>query len=645
MTDNPHTRSAAAQVLLALRAPMIRMSLLEEADFCEELGIERDRLVVFGDSGSSFNRTELYNAIRQVLSDETEIVLTDAEGKDWRLVVKSEESQSRVIQISHNDYMIDLLPYWTLSPDSNERLCSVNEVAHEFNLPASSRDAWREKVSERPLDDDEVDEFFGDFCDTPIHVASSIRNGISNGSVSGVDLVPRSRRYYDRLIGAYDDSESIGDYAADGGRRFFGELASWRPFEGFLHSLLLSSDSTLTAEIRVERLESEDLVRALDFLEKCGDRLSQLGAIEVGLRVLPEVPEIEPSLMRLIKQIRDDTLDGPESRFRLLSTLFFFVDGELSRARLFSQFPPFYRRLASLAQSALISRQFLELGVGADPFCEWVIDKCGMNYVHFCLQSLVDLRREPRWIPEFVTASQLKGAFLSRIIEAALDCEEALGESELDHLILGTDSDCLSSHIGFPHFLTVGPLEGGEDVSKTTPPFVLEEIEAQFTAEGNGAFQYVRLIRVGPLLLKDSAAAELAAKALRRDNHRLGDFEDKTHILKVLNGLASVAAVTRSRSLADELRILVRKHSRDAQYALSSGEAVAVFLAAAASRSNLEDWREFVGNFLTEMAYGELGEEDRGVLHMNLHYLCHVDPGLWAYCSRADAALKALKGF
>lgn len=645
MMNFPSTRSEAAQIRLALQPPMIRMSLLEDARFRHEFGFEGDRLLVFSSSGPSFNRSELYDAIRHVLSDEAELTVADTEGKDWRLVVNNEESPPRSLQISHNDHEIDLLPHLTLSPDHYERLCLVDRIAHLFNLPPTSRDVWREKVSERPLDDDEVDEFYNDFCDTPTHVADSVRSGISGGSVTGVDLVPRSRRYYDRLIGAYDDSESIRDYAAGRGRQFFGELASWRPFEGFQRSLLLSSHSALTAEIRVERLEKEGLVHALDFLEKCGDRISQLGAVEVGLRVMSEIPEIEPSLIRLIRQIRDDTLDGPESRFRLLSTLFFFVDGELSRDRLFSQFPPFYRRLASLSQAALISRQFLELGVGADPFCDWVLDKQGINYIHFYLQSIVDMRQEPRWIPEFAEGSQTKSAFLSRIIDAAIGCEEALGESELKHLILGSESDCLQAQIGFPHLLTVGPLEGGENVSEIAPPFVFEEIEAQFTAEWDGPFQFFPLIRIWPLLPHESPAAEFAANALRRDNHRLVDFEDKAQLLMALKGLASVAAVTRSRPLADELRILVRKHSRDTQYALSSGEAIVVFLAAAASRSNLEDWREFVGSFLTELAYGELGEEDRGVLHRNLLYLCHVDPGLWAYCSRADAALKALRRY
>lgn len=96
----------------------------------------------------------------------------------------------------------------------------------------------------------------------------------------------------------------------------------------------------MTAEISVEHLGNEDLVRAFDFLEKHGDRISQLGAIEIGLRLLPERPEIEPLIIRLIEQIRDDDVDGSASEFKLLSALFLLVDGELSRTRLLSGAPP-----------------------------------------------------------------------------------------------------------------------------------------------------------------------------------------------------------------------------------------------------------------------------------------------------------------
>ena len=86
-----------------------------------------------------------------------------------------------------------------------------------------------------------------------------------------------------------------------------------------------------------------------------------MGAIEVGLRVLPSRPELEESLIRLIEQIRDENVEGPASTFKLLSSLFCFVDGELARTRLFSDTPPFYRRLAAMSQAALIHRQLVTI--------------------------------------------------------------------------------------------------------------------------------------------------------------------------------------------------------------------------------------------------------------------------------------------
>ncbi len=108
-----------------------------------------------------------------------------------------------------------------------------------------------------------------------------------------------------------DGSVSIGDYAAGSGKTLFHELSAWRPYDGFLFSLLLSSHSSLTLEINVDLLSSKDLVRAYEFLEEHGDRISQLGAIEVGLRVLSDRPEIEAVHMRLVEKIRDDDIEGP----------------------------------------------------------------------------------------------------------------------------------------------------------------------------------------------------------------------------------------------------------------------------------------------------------------------------------------------
>ena len=83
---------------------------------------------------------------------------------------------------------------------------------------------------------------------------------------------------------------------------------------------------------------------------------------------------------------------------------------------------------------------------------------------------------------------------------------------------------------------------------------------------------------------------------------------------------------------------------RDTQYALSVDEAVRICIVAGASRADLNDWRDFVGDWLTELAFGDLKGNDGEVLYAHLHSLCHAVPELWVTCGRADAALTAYNG-
>ncbi len=64
-------------------------------------------------------------------------------------------------------------------------------------------------------------------------------------------------------------------------------------------------------------------------------------------------------------------------------------------------------------------------------------------------------------------------------------------------------------------------------------------------------------------------------------------------------------------------------------------------LVAAASHADLNEWREFSGDWLTELAFGDLEGDDGEVLHSHLQCLCHAVPELWVSTGRADAALIA----
>lgn len=626
-----------ALAALGLTPPLIRNSLLQMSDFREEYGLEVEAAVAFGDTGVLIQRSEIFDAIRKILSGASEIEVIDSDGREWKLRNENEIGNLPTFVISSGMQRFVLPHFASLSPNRATRLRSLDEVVSDVNLPINARDEWRSVLSDRALDDGEVDELRIDFRDTPVHVERLIRIEIEKGESNISSLVPHSRRYFERLVGAYDESTSIKDYAAGTGREFFERLSRWRPYDGFLYSLFLSSHSALTAEISVDQLGNEDLVRAFDFLEEHGDRISQLGAIEVGLRVLPERPMIEPSIIRLITQIRDDS-DEPASGFTIISALFILVDGELSRTRLLAAEPPFYRRLASLSQAALIYRELVNAGIDLNSFGEWAFNNRSGQYY---MQSLADMRLEPRWSPDLADAAQIKADFFGRIMIAARNYQKNIKHSELYDLTLGTDLGSLHSLSEFPCPYFPGPLEGAENSQNPLPAELSTAIEAQLSAENVAASSFIALVNSAMIFRLESDQAELAAKALKLGSYRLGNVEDKFQLLAILNGLATVAAVTRSRVLADELRILVRRYRRDPQYALSIDEAMRICLVSAASHADLNDWREFSGDWLTELAFADLDGDDGEVLHSRLKGLCHAVPELWVSTGRADAALMA----
>ena len=461
---------------------------------------------------------------------------------------------------------------------------------------------------------------------------------IERGEGSPSTLVPPSRRYFERLVGKYDGSKSINDYAGGVGKAVIQELAVWRPVDGLLLSLLLSSHSSLTDQISVDRIGEEDLLASLDYLAKHGDTISQVGAIEVGLRILQSRPEVEQALCRLIREIREDGDRDQANGFQLLSALFWFVDGEISRMRLFPDEPPFYRRLAALSQAALIHRQLIELGIDPKSFSDWALGWPPWHYQ----QSLVDLRLEPRWRPEYGRDSQLKAELFGRILIAGERHEESVKGTDVYDLVFGEDSSSLQSLSNPVYSFLSGPLEGVEGKRPTIPSELEGRVEAELKGEKAGKSTFVALGNVAGICRIDPKHAGLAGEAVKRAGHRLAEIRDSGELYGVVNGLATVAAVARSPELADQLRILCRRYRRDGEYSLGIQETLVICLVAAASRPGLKEWMEYVGDWLTELAFSELEQEEGRTAYAFLTGLCHAVPELWIHCGRAEAALKAL---
>lgn len=637
MTKSPYKRSVLASVILKIVPPLIRESLLSEQKFTEGLNIKTEYLYNFGSSGVSVRQSDILNAIRRVLAEEDSIEVNDTANKTWKLTNNTHEGALPNLVLSTDEQHIPLPHFSVLSRDASIRIRSLEESAYDVNLPFNSQEKWRSIIEKRALGDDEIFAYQNDLRDTPVNVQRTILSELAAGKSSTSSLVPNSRRYFERLVGAYDGSNSILDYAVGKGHEVIKQLIEWRPYEGFLFSLLLSSHSMLTANINVNTLNQKELENAFAYVENKGDILSRLGVFEVGLRILPDRPEVEPFLLRLVKLIRDDEVEGEVSEFKLFSSLFVFVDGELARTRLLSDTPPFYRRLTSLAQAALIHRQIVQSGVDYRRFSDWAFNS---RIEHFYMQSLTDMRIEPRWNPELAYASQIQADFIGRIMIAGNNFRLNLSEGELKEIILGKQSLITLFKFPLPYF--PGPLEGAEVFENPLHEDLAQIIKQQLESDEVKLDSFIGLVNSAMIFSITSDHADLAVKALRLANYNIANLEDTSQFMGILNGLATVAAVSRSPILADELRILVRRYRKDSQFSFSIEEALRIALVTSAARENLIEWREFVGEWLTELAFGQLEKSEGEVFHSYLLVLLHSVPELWISCAKADAALKAL---
>jgi hypothetical protein len=636
VANSSSERSLLALAVLRNLPPVIRESVISDPVFRNTYGLKADALISFNDGEVSVQRSEFFDSIREVLADSNaQPILKDAAGEEWRLEL-FEINNERRLSLLHGNRRLVLADFSPLSPNQVERVTGLDHVAHNIHLPQETVSRWHEILAARALTDDEMIEFHRDVENTPIRVAAVIDSEIKRGKSSFSVMVPASDEYFVRLVGKFEPSQNIAEFAHAGSARHIRELMSWHAHDGLLFSLLLSSHSTISSAIDVDQIEERDRVRAYEWLQNNGDRISQVGAIEIGLSILDKCQNIQPYVQNMIDQIREDNADDEKSRFHLLSALIVLVEGEIARTSILRDKPPFWRRLASIAQASLIERYIIKSQVDIAEFSKWSFETRGQ---FFYLQTMADLRCEPRWHPDYVSPQQLKAEFIGRIHNAARQNATKIQNKTLQETLIGDGPESLQRFIMFPQTFLPGPLEGGL-ISQIEPPAdILTEIEKQLSQDVLEPKSFIALVNSALVFRLDLQQARFAAKAMRAAKYHLRRMSNKDDLVSILRGLATVAAVTRSDELAQELRILTRKYRQQPGDNLSPEDALWIGLTAAASHSELTDWCGFVGDWITDLAFQSLQLDDMKRLHFHVEHLCHIVPELWRTCGKAEAAL------
>lgn len=625
------------QQCMANLPEMLRDSLLCDVDILKKYDLNTKSQITLSGSDASFDSEVFYSKMREAANDSENAQIEDLSGRLWSVQKEILEDGKCIFSLSSATRRLILPDFSFFSESKMTRLKALDSISKDLYLPASSVAFWRGLVTERATEVKEIDAFHKETCDSVIRVALNIKKILGSEEIEASSLIPLSRRYYQRLVGEYDGSRTIEEYARSRGVEVLSDYLKWSTDKGFRCILHILVHPEFVKSTKIDDLETLDFEATYNYLEKQGNPFEIIAGIELGIRLIQQRPDIEPRLLKLIEAMCNEDSMGS---LLLFSSVFVLVDSEISKNKIFTNEPPFYRRLASLAHAGVIYRELTKRDLG-EGFADWARI---IGVRQYLMQTFTDMRSEPRWHPDFISPPNLRPYLLVRIINSLPDDILEAKSGALYDKILGHGVESVLSALDLGFFLHLGPLDGADSSAIELPIEFSNAIENQLKEEsrdGPKPITFTALVNSARIYGLKPEHAELAAKILREGKYRLSKIEDRAHLITVLNGLANVAAVTRCKELADELRIIDRKYRRDQQFLLSVDESMLLCLASSSSRSELIDWCDFVGQWITELAFFEITDKDARLLHMNLRLLLHSVPELWLYCSEAEAAIRA----
>lgn len=621
MSNSNSMRAYIVSHTLNLFPSSVRLELLSDTKLCEELGLQTDATISFGDKEYAFARSALFKAIRSVFDNiEKEFSLEDTNHNVWLL--RNLPGERSGFSLTNGDVQIVNDSFWPLLGDIDRRLSIFETVAKNRWLSKEDIEYWRAELSAEAVSDDDVSDLLLDLDLSPIRIKKLLKSEFQRPSNNVSTLVPNDIRYYERLVGKYSGSKNIEDFCNNEFKQYFDSRIENRLTDNDLLVCMHKSISRVVSTGIVDEALYQSLAKRA--IETCHPILL-VSCLEIG--ALKFANSLDTTLKVLFESISSvKTLEN----LRLFCSMTVFVDGELARLQIFRDKPPFYRRLASLAQSALIVEAALEESVAFDKVEQWAAQQRGL---YFYCQSFIDLIEEPRWLPTYLTAEQFINELYGRVNIA---CQNAAKNEAIKCL----QEELMSGSKFNMNCFLPGPLEGNS-VPAEVPGEISNLLTEQVSCEVSLAS--FRVLMNSALFWKiDEKHLERTVSLLESAQHKLAEANDKDSVYQVLNGLAQVACMTRSEKIASSVMILSRLYRDYIDVDSEPENYLSLGLVAAAAFEDKNDWAEFIGQWCTELAYLPINEDAVFRIEVMLERLCILEPYLYHTCSKALDIFKML---
>ena len=638
MTDRELIRRAMLAACLEWIPPMIRNEVLSDSTLRSEFNLQIDFVISLSVPDVAFKMSELLDAVRKAGSAPGRSrKIADQAGIDWEVVANRQKGEME-LTIRSASRILHAQNLLLFTRSKNVRASFFAHEAERLNLPIDVTKRYRKVLDKRPLSEDEFRDLMADGSHTPAAVSAMIMESLAKKNISLEVLVPRSLDYYERLVGHIEAQSNIKEYIDEVAVEHIRKQLAWRRHDGLRQALLMGSYSLISNVIANEHISATEFNELVKWgLE--ADPISRGILLELALKRSVDQTEIGPDVRVLAARFCGQGENGSYDPFAVLSAAFVMVDGELGRARVLVSKPPFWRRLASLAQAALITRCVLTIAGDLSKFVDWMQS---VRWTVFGMQCYVDLRTEPRWLSDFATPQQLKDEIGGRVLFAAANDEKAADELGLRDILISDAPQSLKAQLNIALTMLPGPLEGNIDPIRPLQTEQIERMRNRLADASPTVSSFAPVANAAFVFKLPEDIPNLAANAIRRAQYRL-DSDGKPHKLEnCLVGLAVAAAVNRSHALADELFTVVRSYRRFSRDQLDLDAAFRIGIIACASRSDLREWCQCVGALIADLGFGELSREEAASLYPSVVGLCDLVPELWSACGQGIAAIEAV---
>lgn len=632
--ENGLSKGAAMALAIDGIPSFLQVAIFEEDTFRAEMGQEVGYTVTIGGE-FSFSREVFLRAVQSVYADaRAKVTLTDARQQKWKMTADRESGGWPISFVAGKQRHV-IRGVFSLIPEKKARLSAFDAAVRSADIPPGALTGWRTRLEEAPLEADEIAALEQELATWPGTVSRTIVDTIPRGAASLSILVPADTLYYERLIGAGEPA-TIEDYCQDVAPEHIAALAADDPLDQAKAALLLAAHPRVLHQGGFPDLAAAQWCALAAWVRAEGDLLSRIGFLEIAMPHAIDDTALEEMLVALVGEIAElDPLDE-SGRLHFLASTVQLVDGEFSRTGVLAGWPPFRRRLAAFAHAALIERSCFGR-VDAAHFSRFAVEQ---RRGWFFVQTMTDLRLEPRWRPEFVLADQLKNELVGRTFNRAAAMSDKELSSGLRATILAEDAS-FRDQMHFPRMFWPGPIEGGLSDEIQPPPEEMMTLLEQAFAKEEVPLNGLNLL--ANLETPYHISAEFLNRALPKiiaEGTSLLSILPDDSISFYLIGLGSLAGSHRRGELAAHIRMLMR-YQRNMKATVPLGEEIRLALACSAAHPEINEWRTFLGDWLREIAF-RIEPEDAGELVGWLEMLFSVDPALRATAGRAYAAARAL---